>query len=142
VVFNVHLQSFGERKPWRDPGASVLDPTFWISYLLQYRLAFEARAWETRQLRALMDRETVPVLLCGDFNSTPHSRVYRHLAAGRQDAFREAGTGWGMSYHRRLPLVRIDYVLASEEWEPVSARTVPAGLSDHLPVLVRLRWRD
>lgn len=142
VLYNIHLRSFGSRKPWNVTRRAATEPRLWRSFLRQYREAFQERAWEAQQIRAMLDREEHPVLVCGDFNSTPYNRAYHHLAAGRRDAFRKAGSGWGMTYHRRLPFARIDFLLASPAWAFVSAHTVPAHLSDHLPVAVRLRWRE
>ena len=143
VLYNLHLRSFGAKKPWREAEREPpLSWSFWEQYLRQYREAYQVRAWEVEQVRALIDKETRPVLVTGDFNSTPHSWVYRQLADGMQDAFHVAGSGWGATYHTRLPFARIDFVLASPEWEVVSAEVPDVWLSDHLPVLARLRWRD
>ena len=90
----------------------------------------------------MMDRETLPILVCGDFNSTPHGWVYHHLAAGLTDVFGRIGRGWGNTYHTRRPFVRIDYVLVSPDWQPLVAEVLDADLSDHRPLLVRLRWQD
>lgn len=141
VLYNLHLRSFGGRKPWREREATLRDPRTWRSYLAQYRQTFRIRRWEAEQVRALLARETLPVVLCGDFNSTPHNRAVARLADGRQDAFRRAGEGWGMTYHSRLPFARIDFVLADPAWRFVSARALPVRLSDHRPFVARLRWR-
>ena len=113
-----------------------------MRYLRQYRAAYRVRAREIDGIVAMIEEETLPVILCGDLNSTPNNRVYRTLSGRLRDAFAEAGEGWGMTYHARLPAVRIDYVFVSEEWEVVAARVQEAHLSDHLPLLVTLRLRD
>lgn len=143
VLYNVHLRSFGGDKPWRAKNPQLFDWGFWKPYLLQYRNAYRARAQEVERIRKMLKQETRPVIVAGDFNSTPHSWAYRQLTAGgMQDAFHRAGDGWGSTYHSDLPFARIDFILASEEWKIVEARVPTADLSDHRPLLATLRWRD
>ena len=142
VLYNVHLRTFGGQKPWDDAAFRLFDPDGWLRYARQYRDAFLIRARQVEQIRRMIDAETLPVIVCGDFNSTPHNWSYHRMTEGLTDAFRVAGSGWGATYHQRLPVVRIDYVLASPEWEVVSARVAGAGLSDHRALVANLRWRE
>lgn len=142
VLYNLHLRTYGEAKLWDEEPDSLNEQTVWGRYLRQYREAILARAWASEQITAMVRRETHPVLVCGDFNSTPHNWEYRQLAAALQDVFHEAGQGWGGTYHTRLPLVRIDFVLADTTWLGVSAAVLPTGLSDHRPLVARLRWKE
>ena len=142
VHYNLHLYSFGSRKPWEDERRNSLSPRVWFSYLRQYRHAFLMRAREIEQVRAMLAAETLPVLVSGDFNSTPHNWGFYTLSLALQDAFKKGGKGWGATYHRAFPLARIDHVLAGPEWRIVEARVLDAPFSDHLPLLVRLRWRE
>ncbi len=147
VLYNLHLRSYGAAKPWRDPRLDLLMPATWLPYLRRYRDAYRARASEVESLAAHIDRETLPVIVAGDFNEGPFSWAYRRLSrvAGggtRTDAFHAAGRGDGRTYHGRRPVVRIDFVLADPAFEVIDA-TVPAStFSDHRPVVVRLRWRE
>ena len=142
VLYNIHLRSFGPEKPWQEADDRLLDPGLWKAYHDQYYRAYLLRAVEVEAIIDILKEETRPYLLCGDFNSTPHNWAYHHLVRelGLQDAFDLAGEGWGATYHSRLPFARIDYVLASPAWEVVSARVGDVQLSDHLPLLTRLRW--
>ncbi len=142
VLYNIHLRTYGRAKPWQEQEPEPFSPTFWFRYLNQYRQAYRIRNWEVDQLLEMIEKEDVPVLLAGDFNSTPNNWVYRRLADGRQDVFRTAGRGWGATYHTRLPIVRIDYILVGPEWEVVDAYVPRVWLSDHLPVVASLRWAD
>lgn len=147
VLYNVHLRSFGEAKPWADDAVSLFRPRTWAPYLRQYRKAYAQRGDEVGRIAERIEAETVPVLVVGDFNSTADNWSYRRLRrAGptRLDAFREAGGlfRWGRTYHARRPLVRIDFVLVDPAFEVVAAEVGDVTFSDHRPLSVRLRWRD
>jgi hypothetical protein len=141
VLYNLHLHSFGTDKPWGEED-DHFSLAFWRDFLQQYRQAYFIRAEEAAQIERMVAAETLPVLIVGDFNSTPHNWAAARLLAGRQDAYKVAGRRWGATYHAGLPFVRIDYVVAGTEWEIVSARVARARSSDHLPLIVRLRWKD
>lgn len=140
VHYNVHLRHFGTEKPW-EHGLRALRPSTWPPFLRRYRRAFQLRAREVDLLAEEIGRERLPVIISGDFNATPYNWAYRRLVRGRTDAFRRAGTGRGATYHAELPLVRIDHALLDPAFEVVSARVPEATLSDHRPLVVRLRWR-
>jgi endonuclease/exonuclease/phosphatase family metal-dependent hydrolase len=142
VVYNMHLRSFGREKPWRDDRRPLLSRAFWRPYWHQYRSSILARAEEVEQIRRMIDAEEVPVIVAGDLNSTADTWAFRHIAGGLQDAFGKAGRGWGMTYHSRYPLVRIDHILVGPEFEVVEAFVSDPRLSDHRPVVARIRWRD
>lgn len=142
VIYNIHLRTYGRDKPWAEEEHRVISPSFWIRYLNQYRQAYRVRNWEVDRILEMIEREEIPVIIVGDLNSTPNNSVYRRLAEGRQDVFRVAGSGWGMTYHTRLPMVRIDYILVGPEWEVADAFVPRVWLSDHLPVVASIRWAE
>ena len=78
-------------------------------------------------------------IVCGDFNDTPMSYVYRRMAAGLQDAFRESGMGYSFTFRGFFNTLRIDYVLVSEAFEPLAYEVPEVDYSDHRPVVVQLR---
>ncbi|HRZ76681.1 MAG TPA: endonuclease/exonuclease/phosphatase family protein, partial [Bacteroidales bacterium] len=69
---------------------------------------FRIRAEQAETLRAHMDTSPYPIILCGDFNETPGSYVYRLLSRELTDAFRQSGSGIGKTYAGLLPSYRID----------------------------------
>jgi endonuclease/exonuclease/phosphatase family metal-dependent hydrolase len=139
-VYNVHLRGFSPNRPWRE-GGSVLDPRDWIAFFQTSGGAYVARANEAARLRQYVEEETHPFLICGDFNSTSNQWTYHRIAAGLKDAFQVAGEGWGKTYHTKLPVVRIDYVFASGDWEILSADVLHTGISDHRAVVATLGLR-
>jgi endonuclease/exonuclease/phosphatase (EEP) superfamily protein YafD len=97
----------------------------------------------------IVDDTTNPILLLGDLNVTPlHSRHRELERVGMQDVFGVVGEGPGFTYPIRLPqfpeatfppVMRIDYIWASTEWQPVSATVGDDIGSDHLPVIAEVR---
>jgi endonuclease/exonuclease/phosphatase family metal-dependent hydrolase len=80
-------------------------------------------------------------VLCGDFNSTPRSRVYRRLAGRFVDAHRAAGSRRpGGTWFSPFPLARLDHVFLDGGLSAGSANAAGTRLarvaSDHLPVVV------
>jgi endonuclease/exonuclease/phosphatase (EEP) superfamily protein YafD len=106
-------------------------------------------------LLALVNANEGPLLLLGDFNITRQHNLYDEIAAtGLIDVFHTAGKGFGFTLPARLqhlgvisdrladvrilPVVRIDYIWASDHWLPLDARVGPDAGSDHLPVIGRM----
>jgi endonuclease/exonuclease/phosphatase family metal-dependent hydrolase len=140
--YNIHLSTHRPTEP-RRADAGGIDSNSWSARFRKMKASYRMRAWEVERVRELLDEERHPVILSGDFNSTPDSWIYRRLSDGFQDAFRVAGSGWGATYHSALPAFRIDFVLLGPEFEVVRAE-VPSfrpPLSDHRPLVVRFRWR-
>lgn len=78
-------------------------------------------------------------VVCGDFNDTPMSYVYRTMSDGLQDAFRRCGRGYSHTFRGFYNMLRIDYALLSEGLEPLTYRVEDAEISDHLPLVVRMK---
>jgi len=133
VIYNVHLRSYLEHRPPSSAGFHAL--------LQVYRTLREdvlTREQEARAIRGLLDAETRPFVLVGDFNATPHNWVYQHLSRQLQDAIRRGSRALFGTYPARWPLVRPDNIFASPQWEVLSARVGPALTSDHRTVLATL----
>jgi vancomycin resistance protein VanJ len=89
-----------------------------------------------------------PLLVVGDFNTTPQAENYALLRRQLRDAFMDSGWGFGFSYPAtpkfgiRLPwpLVRIDYIFHSDHLASYDTRVLEiSGGSDHRPVVSELR---
>jgi endonuclease/exonuclease/phosphatase family metal-dependent hydrolase len=89
-----------------------------------------------------------PFLLLGDLNVTPLHQRYRELESiGLMDVFGAVGSGAGFTYPLRIaslpeisfrPVMRIDYIWASGEWQALSASVGEDIGSDHLPVIAHI----
>lgn len=145
VLYNVHLHTIGMVRPWTTMSTNDLSLARWRSFLQTYRKGALRRAQQARLIRRRIERESRPVLVVGDFNSTPHQWAYRHIARGLTSAANQGIRGWTATFPAQRPLVRIDHILAGPAWAVVTAR-VPKpeepGLSDHRPVVAHFRWAE
>lgn len=83
------------------------------------------------------------IILCGDFNDSPISYTHHKLTKKLNDTFVESGRGVGVSFNRSRLYVRIDYILASDDWQSYNCHVDnKIGISDHYPVLCWLKKRD
>lgn len=116
------------------------------SHLLLGKLSEAAayRGAQTDSICALVDRFAGHhIIVCGDLNETPVSYTYQQLARRLTSAYRQAGTGPGITYSGRSFPVRIDHLFYSKEWTAASCvidRTVSS--SDHYPLIVRLNKKE
>jgi endonuclease/exonuclease/phosphatase family metal-dependent hydrolase len=94
--------------------------------------------------------ENEAVIMLGDLNVTDQNEGYNLLMReGLTDVFRAAGWGFGLSYPKRtwsgslsIPLIRIDYIMVTEDLCPIVVSVGEDGGSDHLPVLAVLMWKS
>ena len=145
VLYNLHLHTVGEEKPWRVMWRHGWDWAAWLRSVRIYREGALRRAQQARLIRRMIAQESRPVIVAGDFNSTRHQWAYRHIAQGLTDAVRWRVRGWAATFPAARPLVGIDHVLVSPAWRVVSAR-IPsldeaAATSDHRPVVTHIGWR-
>ena len=127
-VVNVHLQSaatnlrFWDRTAWRE-----------------HRVNRALRRSELGTVQQVLEQTTrfpqTPTIFGGDFNAPANDIVHRQLGRDFVDAFAAAGTGWGDTYQRRFPILRIDVIHATRHLEPVRALTVTTRHSDHRMVI-------
>jgi endonuclease/exonuclease/phosphatase family metal-dependent hydrolase len=118
----------------------VSQPQFWPQHTAQMQALAQA-----------IPAVDGPLIVGGDFNSTPYSDAYRLLAGRLDNAHDRAGWGFGFTYPApsasygcrrptRLPVswpvVRIDHLFVSRHVALHQARTLNvSGNSDHLPVV-------
>lgn len=113
------------------------------------------RERQAQVLAAFARSTTQPLIVAGDFNSTPQSTAYRTMVSALDDSWAVAGFGLGHTFPGssiegsarpvirgwRVPqwLVRIDYIFYSPHWRANTCRIGPwDGFSDHRPVVCSL----
>ncbi len=111
------------------------------SIVERYRNNSVLRAAQVDSIAQFIEASPELRLVCGDFNDTPNSYVYRKMARGLQDAFSECGSGYSHTFRGFYNMLRIDFVLPSEQFEVVTYRVPEEPISDHYPVVVQLKTR-
>ncbi len=91
-------------------------------------------------LAGLVARETMPVIVIGDFNATPWSYAFRDFAADTGLVNSQKGYGLSATWPANLPitLVPLDHMLHSESLTTISRDVGPDLGSDHLPLTVEV----
>lgn len=101
--------------------------------------------WEqVGALRRAFETHPEPVLLAGDFNATPESRVMRRMLEASGEWLDTAGAGAAPTSPAEAPRSRIDYVLArpGHRWHPVESQVLSEAVaSDHRPLLAVIAAR-
>lgn len=84
-----------------------------------------------------------PILLCGDFNDTPGSRVCRKLGETFDDTWARVGQGDGSTIPADAPKRRIDFIWMSKGGvlKPLKAWVPESQASDHRPVVAEFELR-
>jgi vancomycin resistance protein VanJ len=133
-LLNVHLETVrGGLEALRQDGWAGL-PSF-------ARNRVEASR-ESALARGKLHSVTVPFLVAGDFNLPVESEIYKVNWGDLRNLFSSCGRGFGHTKETSLYGIRIDHVLASDQWECTDARVLasPYG-GDHLPLVVDLRLK-
>ena len=142
-VFNIHLASIQLMPADIDfvvnPGQ---DKEARMHALIIYAKLSEAFQLREQQMAFLMDKIKGcphPIILAGDFNDTPSSFVYNKISNLLTDCFVEKGNGIGRTYAGELPLLRIDFILKSQEFKTLNYKRHKLQYSDHFPVSATLK---
>ena len=96
------------------------------------------REAQTRTIIEEAGRARHLVLIAGDTNLPGGSLFAHRYFGGFQDAFEEAGLGFGFTHPARIPWLRLDRVLLGRGLEAVSFRVLPQGASSHRAVVAEI----
>ena len=134
-VYNIHLESLKMNTSQENFGTKNSD-----KLLEKMEASFQKQA---KQVELFLQHEKKwdgKKILCGDFNNTAFSWVYRELSNEKQDAFKEAGKGLGKTFNYWYPL-RIDFILTDANFDINNFKTFDIPYSDHYPILARLNLK-
>ncbi len=134
-IYNLHLESFKiipSKRAFADGEQSEKN------YKRLIR-TFNKQLEQAKIFEAHLAKSPYTNIICGDFNNTQFSNVYKIVKGELNDTFLEKGMGYGRTYKLwKIPL-RIDYILTDPIFEVVSHTNYDEKLSDHYPVMATLR---
>ncbi|WP_420319827.1 endonuclease/exonuclease/phosphatase family protein [Flagellimonas sp.] len=136
-LYNIHLQSFRII-----PKIETIQSEKSSKLLSRLRKVMLKQAEQAQLIRENMATTHYKKIVVGDFNNTQYSNVYRRIKGDLQDTFLEKGKGFGRTYNLLGFPMRIDYILADEDFEVISHKNFDEKLSDHYPVMATLRLKS
>lgn len=107
-----------------------------------------SEAFKEQQLQSELIKEHknechYPKIICGDMNNSAFSYVYRNIKGNMNDAFEEAGEGFGKTYDYEFYPARIDYILTDKQFEVKNFKNFDNFInSDHFPITTRLMLKQ
>lgn len=117
----------------------------YLTHLIRRPFNGNIRMRQSALIAGLLAKDPRPKLLMGDLNDAPDSKPVRLLRRDLMDVFAATGQGPDGTYPLPLPFspaLRIDYVLASDAFEPLRSRVLRVGASDHYPVIADVRLKQ
>ncbi len=127
-IVNVHLRTAAtDLRLW--------SPSAWQAHRDNRILRTQELNFTQQVLAQTTDFPNTPTLFGGDFNAPATDVVHRQLTRDFVDAFAASGSGWGNTYQRRLPILRIDQIYATRHFTPIRSRAVSTRDSDHRMVI-------
>lgn len=142
-VFNNHFYTMGiteEDSEDISRGKILSDRDNMMSIVDRVAENTSVRINHVDSLRQVISATPYRHIVCGDFNDTPGSYVYKQMTDNLNDIFTQKGSGFGYTYRPMWGWLRIDYVLYSEGLEPLNYNANnEVELSDHLPVAAQFK---
>jgi len=103
--------------------------------LARMNKAYKLRVEQADTLVKLIRQSPYKTIVCGDFNDTQSSYIYRKVSRNMHDSYRIAGRGWQNTYRRFWPGIRIDYILYNNSFICTNYNVPAYDASDHRPVV-------
>lgn len=136
-IYNIHLESIKI-----SPDVNEIDEdvnTFFEnkSKKIYKRLSksFKIQQAQAEKIKTHKLSSPYPSIICGDFNNSAFSYVYRIIEGNHKDAFMENGKGFGYTFNFKYYPARIDYILVENEFIVKEFKTHNDFIhSDHFPV--------
>ena len=145
-IFTTHLQSFKFKKGDYEniekiKGSENNAFSASKSLIRKMKLAYQKRGIQTDIVQKALRESPYPSLICGDFNDVPNSYTYFNIRQDWQDAFLKKDFGIGRTFISLAPTLRIDYILAGNQFEIKQFDMVDEALSDHIMLLADIRLK-
>lgn len=134
-IYNLHLESYQLQK-----NDSLTDPTRSVRLVRRLEKIYQKQLDQVLQWQQVENFNEYPSLICVDLNNTAFSDVYRNLRGPHNDAFVEAGKGFGATYSLGGIPYRIDFIFSSNRLKVLDYFTHDIKLSDHQPISAKFNW--
>lgn len=135
-IYNVHLQSSGI-----DPTVEKLSQEDSENLFKRVSSTFKMQQSQTELFLKHKSKCPYQMIICGDFNNTAYSYVYKEIKGDLKDAFVKAGNGFGRTYDFKFFPVRIDFILVDKGFEINAFKTFDVKYSDHYPILSKVKLK-
>ena len=137
-VYNCHFESYSISLPGLLRGIFKDGKTAVAETGSRMRKSILRRPKQVDMVFEDIERCPVEAFVCGDFNDDPMSYTYFRMTRGRKDSFREAGRGFGATFVRLWPVLRIDYIMLPDRFRTLEHQTPRVKYSDHYPVIATI----
>ncbi len=147
AVYNIHLQTPRGALESYKRGAFLygiigLPGTPWAEKRRAYQSFWDSQMAVAREISERIRAETIPVIVCGDFNTPTFGPIYDEFADQLQDAHLIKGSGCGYTFPGDTssvlalfqPWLRLDLMFASSHWEIRRSEVIKAK-AQHFPVV-------
>ncbi|WP_299274313.1 endonuclease/exonuclease/phosphatase family protein [uncultured Psychroserpens sp.] len=135
-IYNVHLQSSGI-----DPNVEELTKEKSENLVKRVSSTFKMQQSQTELFLKHKAKCHYQMIICGDFNNTAYSYVYKEIKGDLKDAFEQAGNGFGRTFDFKFFPVRIDFVLVDKDFEINAFKTYEVNYSDHFPIMAKVKLK-
>lgn len=146
-IYNTHLQSVQFKKEdyksieeIKNQEDSLLENS--RNIFSKLRRAIIYRSQQANLARELTTNSPYPYLFTGDFNDIPNSYTYFTIRQNLQDAFLKKGFGIGRTFSGLSPTLRIDYILATNDFEIQQFNRIVKNYSDHYLLVADVKLKD
>ncbi|MBX2840777.1 MAG: endonuclease/exonuclease/phosphatase family protein [Flammeovirgaceae bacterium] len=134
-IINIHLQSLSISED--DLAFNSNSKENYKNLFTKIKEGYINRDKQLANIETYLKDSPYKTIVCGDLNDTPYSYVYFRLKKYLNNAFEEAGTGFGFTYNGKLFFLRIDNQFYSEGLEATGFETKrEVKFSDHFPIKV------
>lgn len=138
-LYNVHLQTTSINELKKHSRKSAAIHKFSMSTIFaELKRNDDKRAKQARFLAKHINESTYPIIACGDFNSIPSSYIYHQIKNNKlNDGFISSGSGYMYTYRYMKRLLRIDYIMHSDDIICSDYYLKDIDYSDHNPIFMR-----
>ncbi|MCL5130434.1 MULTISPECIES: endonuclease/exonuclease/phosphatase family protein [unclassified Algibacter] len=132
-IYNIHLESL--RINTKIESLKKEDSE---RLLLRIGTAFKTQQNQAELFLAHKKNCKYKMIICGDFNNTAFSYVYRKIRGDLNDTFKEGGNGFGRTHDFFLFPMRIDFIFADKAFSVNGYKSYNEHFSDHFPLSTTL----